>query len=111
MATTSSRKHLASPATEQRWRDVLRAWRASGLTADAFSADKAFSAGTLRWWSSRLRDDPVPTFVALRPRAPTVAAPTAHLVVEVGAARVRVADGFDPALLSAVVRSLAEAAR
>ncbi len=32
-------------------------------------------------------------------------------MIEVGLARLRVAPGFDPALLAAVVRALAEAAR
>ena len=31
------------------------AWRASGQTAEAFSAAHGLTVGTLRWWSSRLR--------------------------------------------------------
>lgn len=90
----------------------MDAWRASGLTADAFAAGKSFSAGTLRWWSSRLGRAPSVTFLELLPR-PAVAAPEPprDLVIEVGAARVRVATGFDPTLLAAVVRALAEEAR
>ena len=105
------RKPLASPATAQRWRDAVRAWRASGLTADAFVADQPYCASTLRWWSSKLRDDPAPTFIELRPRTATSPVPAPPLVVEVGAARVQVTEGFDPAHLAAVVRVLAEAAR
>jgi hypothetical protein len=44
-------------------------------------------------------------FIELRPRKPVVARST-ELVVEIGAARVRVAPGFDPALLAAVVTAL-----
>jgi hypothetical protein len=32
----------------------VAAWRASGETAEAFSAGQGFAVGTLRWWSSRL---------------------------------------------------------
>ena len=96
----------------QRWRERVGAWRASGLTAEAFASGKAFSASTLRWWSSRLGRAPSVAFLELLPR-PTVTAPELprDLVVEVGPARVRVAPGFDPTLLVAVVRALAEGTR
>lgn len=105
-----SRTH--HPSTEQRWRDRVVAWQRSGLTADVFVADKPYSASTLHWWSSRLRRAVPPTFVELRPR-PAVEGPrvAADLLVEVGAARVRVTSDFDPALLAAVVRALSEPSR
>ncbi len=113
MATVSSRKTAGVvPSTAQRWRERVGAWRASGLTADAFASGKAFSASTLRWWSSRLGRAPAVTFLELLPRPPSAAPELPRdLVVEVGAARVRVAPGFDPSLLAAVVRALAEGAR
>lgn len=113
MATVSSKRTLgAVPTTVQRWRERVGAWRASGLTADAFASDQPFSAGTLRWWSSRLGQAPSPTFLELVPRPATSAPePPRDLVIEVGTARVRVAPGFDPTLLAAVVRALAEGAR
>jgi len=82
------------------------------VTAEAFSSGKAFSASTLRWWSSRLGRAPSVPFLELVPR-PAVAVPEAphDLVIEVGPARVRVAPGFDPTLLIAVVRALAEGTR
>ena len=113
MATVSSRKTSgAVPSTVQRWRERVGAWRASGLTAEAFASGEAFSASTLRWWSSRLGRAPSVTFLELLPR-PSASAPEAprDLVIEVGAARVRVAPGFDPTLLAGVVRALAEGAR
>ena len=36
------------------WRTRVAAWRASGKTAEEFSAGQGFAVGTLRWWSSRL---------------------------------------------------------
>src|SRR4051812_3966007 len=36
------------------WRSRVAAWRASGKTAEEFSAGQGFAVGTLRWWSSRL---------------------------------------------------------
>ncbi|MDO9020610.1 MAG: hypothetical protein Q8S73_13550 [Deltaproteobacteria bacterium] len=113
MATVSSRKTSGSaPSTAQRWRERVGAWRASGLTAEAFASGEAFSASTLRWWSSRLGRAPAVSFLELVPR-PAAAAPepSRDLVVEVGPARVRVAPGFDPTLLAAVIRALAEGAR
>ena len=55
---------------------------------------------------------PSVAFLELVPR-PAAAAPElpCDLVIEVGAARVRVPPGFDPTLLAAVVRALTEGAR
>jgi hypothetical protein len=113
MATVPSRKTSgAVPSTVQRWRERVGAWRASGLTAEAFASGKAFSASTLRWWSSRLGRAPSVPFLELvsRPAVPAPDLPR-ELVIEVGVARVRVAPGFDPTLLATVMRALAEGAR
>lgn len=92
-------------STEQAWRERVRAWRASGQTAVQFASGRGFAASTLKWWSSRLGPLDAPAFVQLvaKPAAPL---PSPELVVEVGSARVRVASGFDPALLADVVRAL-----
>ncbi len=37
------------------WKSRVTAWKASGQTADVFAASHDFTAGTLRWWASRLR--------------------------------------------------------
>lgn len=68
----------------------------------------------VRWWSSRLGRAPAVSFLELVPPPAAAAAapePSRDLVVEVGVGRVRVAPGFDPSLLSAVVRALAEGAQ
>lgn len=59
---------------EDEWLDRVLAWRASGLSAKAYCADKSYLAGTLLTWSSRLgRDGKVERSVAgrkARPRTP-----------------------------------------
>ncbi len=92
--------------TEQRWRERVLAWRASGQTADEYAEPRGFAGGTLRWWSSRLGAMTAPRFVQLVPRPPVLAPATTDVVVEVGHARIRVSAGFDAALLADVVRAL-----
>ena len=36
------------------WKKRVAEWRASGKTAESFSAGRGWSPQTLRWWSSRL---------------------------------------------------------
>jgi hypothetical protein len=91
-------------AEEQR-REV-EAWRASGLTAEAFCGRRDFSAKSLFRWAAARRSVSLtkPTeFVRLEVAATTMAA---GVVVEVGAARIRVARGFDAQLLRDVVTAL-----
>ena len=45
---------LVEGLVDRRGVERVAAWRANGLTAEAFASGKAFSASTLRWWSSRL---------------------------------------------------------
>jgi len=40
--------------TGETWKKRVAEWRASGRTAEAFSAGRGWSPQTLRWWSSRL---------------------------------------------------------
>jgi hypothetical protein len=37
------------------WRKRVASWRASGETAEQFSARHGFAPATLKWWASRLR--------------------------------------------------------
>lgn len=99
--TTSTRAR----ATKAIWKDRVEAWSASGASATEFAREHGLAASTLRWWSSHLKRAEAPRFVQLVPKTPTTTAPS-DLVVEVGVARVRVAAGFDAALLSDVVRAL-----
>ena len=96
-------------STAALWSERVRAWRASGETASAYADGKGFAASTLRFWASRLNRMPsAPRIVQLVPRPALVAA---ELLVEVGAARVRVGRGFDRELLADVVATLAGAER
>ncbi|AUX24049.1 uncharacterized protein SOCEGT47_045820 [Sorangium cellulosum] len=98
-------------ATEVMWSERVRAWRESGETAEEFARSRGFAASTLHGWSSRLSRTERPRFLRLVPKAPAVTSSAPELVVEVGGARVRVAAGFDPALLADVVRALGGGAR
>lgn len=113
MAPQPPKAPASTLSTEQRWRERIAAWHRSGLTAHAFTADKPYATSTLRWWSSRLRRAAPMAFIEVRPRSSATDSPypPSCLLVEVGAARVRVTPGFDPALLTAVVRALSEGAR
>jgi hypothetical protein len=117
--------------TEAKWVERIREWRASGLSAEDFATSKGCKASTLCWASSLLRraakspaamtpssaethsrarperrtrgSGEAPRFLPLRTRPRTEAA---EMVVEIGAARIRVLRGFDVSLLSEVVRAL-----
>jgi hypothetical protein len=92
--------------TKQKWAERVRAWRASGQEAGAFAAGKGFAGSTLRWWASQVeREVSPPRIVPVVARAASQRA-RGDLVIEVGAARVRVTPGFDGALLAEVVRAL-----
>ena len=96
-------------ATAIIWQERVAEWRASGETAEEFARGRGYAATTLRWWSSRLgREASAAGFVRLVPRA--VAPAEGAIVIEVGAARVRVTHGFDAVLLARVVAALREAA-
>lgn len=85
------------------WAERVRAWRASGETAERFASGAGYAAGTLRWWSSRLGRREAPRFLQLVPKD---AVRDPEVVVEVGGARLRVRAGFDASLLGAVVAAL-----
>lgn len=86
-------------------RAEVAAWRASGISMGRFAMGRGYSRSSLEKWARATRTDDVaivsPTFVRLEvERAP------GELVVEVGAARIRVGRGFDATLLSDIVATL-----
>ena len=86
--------------------------RASGVSAVQFAQDEGLAVSTLRYWATRLSKAPKPQFLRLVPKSPTAPPPSSsELVVEVGAARIRVTAGFDAALLTGVVEALKGGAR
>ena len=88
-------------------------WRASGLTSEAFSADRGFTAGRLRQWAYRLgktrkhaRSAPVVRMArVVRVGSSPVPVPASDvpILVEVGGVRVSLRAGFDRATLGAVL--------
>lgn len=51
--------------TAEIWKKRVASWRASGETAETFSAGRGWSPKTLRWWSSRLGREPPPPVVRI----------------------------------------------
>jgi hypothetical protein len=96
------------------WRQRVTGWRASGLTAEAYSRRHGFATNSLRWWSSKLgREEagspapPVRFAQLVRPSPTTIAeqGKPGAIVVEMMDARVRLsADaGADRETLARVV--------
>ena len=82
---------------------MVQAWRASGASAFRFARANGVALNSLRRWASAIPEQPAQrTFVRLEVAAPAVVT----IAVQVGAARVVVASGFDRALLRAVVEAL-----
>jgi transposase-like protein len=99
------------------WRRRIAAFRASGLTAAAWTRAEGVTSHQLAYWrrqfpeDDRPEDDPPLDARPAAGEAPFVAVTVAAeadaaLVVAVGAARIAVQAGFDPALLRAVVQAL-----
>jgi hypothetical protein len=106
-------------ATEALWAERVRQWRESGKPARVFADGGGYAVSTLYRWAERLASGPVQAaprrarrtgFMQLvaKQRPPTQGC---EVLVEVGAARVRVGTGFNAALLVDVVRALGGGAR
>lgn len=52
--------------TVETWKKRVASWRASGQTAEEFSEGRPWSPKTLRWWSSRLGRERVPSLPVVR---------------------------------------------
>ena len=100
-------------AKESLWAERLRAWRASGQSAPEFVQGKDYTVSSLRYWTQRLAKRKAVQFVQVVPAgtAPHPEDKPAELVLEVGRIAIRVARGFDPTLLKAVVQALSEGQR
>ena len=98
---------------EQFWRDHIAGWKSSGLSLRLYSEEQGLKAGTLSYWSSRLKaraaDAPAPlsepeaTFLAVRVAEPAVAMPEPRderiELALPGGRVVRVGRGFDAVTL------------
>ena len=99
----------------ERRREVDR-WRASGESVGSYAARQDYSETTLRTWittadSGARSPAGAPGLVRLVARSTAASASEDELVVEVGAARIRVAGSFDAALLRSVVTALSKSER
>jgi hypothetical protein len=79
---------------------VVQAWRASGESAYGFAQRSGVALNSLKRWAAATPEEP--RFLRLEVAKPV----TRPIAVEVGAARVVVEQGFEPALLRAVVEAL-----
>jgi len=101
-------------AEERRvWEKRVSEWRASGLKLAEFVAGREYSAGSLRYWVGRLKENgdsgphvARPVELARVVRAGERDASTGSLVLEVGPARVWVGPGIDPSTLRTVLEVL-----
>lgn len=81
---------------------MVQAWRASGESAFRFARTHGVALNSLKRWASAQADEQRFLRLEVAPPATT----TSTVAVHVGAARVVVEKGFDPALLRAVVEAL-----
>ncbi|MCK6572445.1 hypothetical protein L6V77_15260 [Myxococcota bacterium] len=117
---------MATPTT---WKRRVAQWKASGLTAAEFAADRGYAPATLKWWSSRLNTGSVREEAHAPSDRPALTLPLARLVVrregsssagesatetpitlEVGAVRLAVRRGFDAEVLRQLLAVLGVAA-
>jgi|SRR5690606_14760518 len=79
--------------TEETWKQRVASWRASGQTAEEFSAKQPWAASTLRWWASRLRRERKSAVTPMVRVAQLVRAPAVErgaVVIEALDTRVRI---------------------
>jgi transposase len=101
------------------WRRRVERWKDSGLTAKEFAAETGINAGTLQFWRYKLkhtrptaRRTAKPSSDAILSSLVEVHAPASVVVderfeIELGnGRRVRVAAGFEPAALKALLAVL-----
>lgn len=83
---------------------IVREWRASGVSAYQFAKSKGIVLNSLKRWASLEAERPA--FVRLEVAPSSTPSMTAQLAIEVRGARVVVEKGFDAGLLRAVVEAL-----
>lgn len=95
------------------WQRTVSRWKSSGLTAREFAAREDLSAGTLMWWSSRLRrgtraERGLDESVAIAPIEIDVprGARSSHVEVAIEGAVLRVEVGADVEYVAALVKQL-----
>jgi transposase len=111
---------MARHVDRDEWRRRVQRWKDSGLTAKEFAAETGINAGTLQFWQYKLKRGARPTRRArlkrsseailsslVEVRAPASAVVDQRFEIELGnGRRVRVAAGFEPATLKALLAVL-----
>ncbi len=105
---------ITSAGTEA-WTERVRAWRASGESANEFCRGAGYAANTLRWWSSKLKKESSANLASseirlakvVRTGSPKEAAGSA-IVIEIPRSGIRIGieRGVDRATLAIVLDTL-----
>jgi transposase-like protein len=105
---------------QEEWRRRIERWKDSGLTAKEFAAETGINAGTLQFWQYKLKrgagpaprkrrkptsDAILSSLVEVRGPAPAVVDQRFEIELR-GGRRLRVAAGFEPGALKALVAIL-----
>jgi hypothetical protein len=101
-------------ATQAKWAERVREWKASGRSASDYAEGKGFAAATLAWWSSRIRSEALGEATASAvsdsqvrmARVVRATRASSSLTVRVAGAVIEVRAGFDRGLLREVVDAL-----
>jgi hypothetical protein len=97
-------KRRTIPRSEEEQRREVEGWRASGQSGASYARSRGYSHSSLTNWAAKVRTAtpaPEPRVVRLE-----VERRRADVVIEIGAARITIASGFDPTLLRQVVVAL-----
>lgn len=98
------------PSIQQRWRERVRRFEASTLTAKAFCAQEGFGTESLRRWRRWCAKNPpqLPALVEVKVGAPSPPPPPRdQMVVELaGGRRLTLEPGFDDAAVGRLVTIL-----
>ena len=98
---------------QEKWQEIIAAYRSSGLTAREWCETTGCTIGGLKYWigkfnkaEKRVRARTEWAEVAIAASNPSK---SSVLSIHVGAARIDVASGFDASLLSEVLRVVTQA--
>lgn len=86
------------------WNEVLETWEASGMGLESWCLQNDFNYYKVRYWKRRCREtvSPKKAFIEVQDTSTEYSS----IVVCVGGVEVKVAAGFNPSLLTSVVRAL-----
>lgn len=92
----------------ERWRELLRRWRVSGLSQAAFCRQRKIPAWKFTWWKKRLNWEgmaPGDLFVPVKVAAAAGCGGDLELTLR-GGLVLRFGQGVDPGRLAAIVKAL-----